>query len=74
MTNTQKEMLKQIPSVAVDKLTTIAAYKQVFGVSFDGQAFDYEFLEQIDEAYKQKGINNFKEEFNNYVAEFNKEY
>lgn len=74
MTNTQKEMLKQIPSVAVDKLTTVAAYKQVFGVSFDGQAFDYEFLEQIDEAYKQKGINNFKEEFNNYVAEFNKEY
>lgn len=74
MTNTQKEMLKQIPSVAADKLTTIAAYKQVFGVSFDGQAFNYEFLEQIDEAYKQKGINNFKEEFNNYVAEFNKEY
>lgn len=69
MTNTQKEMLKQIPSVAVDKLTTVAAYRQVFSVASMGVALDIEFLQELGEAYKKKGINNFYEQFEEYLIE-----
>ena len=69
MTNTQKEMLKQIPSVAVDKLTTVAAYRQVFSVASMGVALDIEFLQELGEAYQKKGINNFYEQFEEYLIE-----
>ena len=74
--SSKEKLLEQIAdnNIEVETLLSIGAFKQIHGIAFNGQTFDYDFLEQVDKAYKKKGIVSFKEDFNNYVSEFNCEF
>ena len=66
MTNKDK-LLQQIIEVDNETLLNVGALKQIHGAAFNGRELDFDFLDKVSNAYKQKGIEDFDQQFNNYV-------
>lgn len=70
MTNKEK-LLEQIKTVEnLDDIKTVGAFKQIHGVAFNGLEFDFEFLDKVKEAYKERGVTDFPNKFEEYIQEF----
>lgn len=70
MTNKEK-LLEQIKTVKnLDDIKTVGAFKQIHGVAFNGLEFDFEFLDKVKEAYKERGVTDFPNKFEEYIQEF----
>ena len=70
MTNKEK-LLDQIKTVKnLDDIKTVGAFKQIHGVAFNGLEFDFEFLDKVKEAYKERGVTDFPNKFEEYIQEF----
>ena len=70
MTNKEK-LLEQIKTVKnLDDIKTVGAFKQIHGVAFNGLEFDFEFLDKVKEAYKERGVTDFPNKFEEYMQEF----
>ena len=69
MTNKDK-LLQQIIEVDNETLLNVGAFKQIHGAAFNGQELDFDFLDKVSNAYKQKGIEDFDQQFNQYLDNF----
>lgn len=71
--SSKEKLLEQIAdnNIEVETLLSVGAFKQIHGIAFNGQTFDYDFLEQVAEAYKNCGVDDFVQRFNDYMQEFN---
>lgn len=70
MSNKEK-LLEQIKTVEnLEDILTVGAFKQIHGVAFNGLEFDFEFLDKVKEAYKERGVTDFPNKFEEYIQEF----
>lgn len=70
MTNKEK-LLEQIKTVEnLDDIKTVGAFKQIHGVAFNGLEFDFEFLDKVKEAYKERGVTDFSDLFGDYMQQY----